>query len=374
MEELSEFVFLENKVLVAAFAISMIFGVIAQRTGFCTMGAISDVYNMGSWTRMRVWGTAAGTAMLGFALMSYLGWIRPADSIYSSGQMVWLAALVGGLLFGFGMVLASGCANKTLVRVGEGNLKSLVVFVMLGLGAYSAMWGLASALRVYTVEYGTLNLESGNLISAWVASALGFNPLSAGLIMAVLVGGGMIAWALWSPKFRSSNKHLLAGFGIGTVIVAMWWVIGDMGYVAEHPDTLESVYAGTASGRMQSFSFTGPVARTLHLLVATDLGQEIVIKLGVVTILGVILGSFLHALYSRTFEWEGFGGTQDTALHIVGGLLMGIGGVTAGGCTVGQGLSGVSTLSAVSFIAVFGIMLGAVGGLRLQMWLLMRGD
>ena len=327
--ELTEFVFLENKVLAISFVLSLIFGAIAQRTSFCTMGAVSDVYNMGSWTRMRVWGMAAGVAMLGFALMSYLGWIRPEDTIYSSGQMNWLSAVAGGLLFGFGMVLASGCVNKTLIRVGEGNLKSIVVFVMIGLGAYSAMWGLASALNMFTVKYGSFYIESGNLTPAWIASAFGLNAPTAGLVMAVLIGGGLTAWALWSPKFRSSSDNLLASIGIGLLVVALWWVIGHMGYVEEHPDTLESVYAGTTSGGVQSFSFTGPTARTIRLLIKTDPNQQIVLN---------------------------------------------VGGVVAGGCTVGHGLSGVSTLSGVSIIAVIGIMLGAVGGLRLQLWLLMRSE
>ncbi|MDU8946725.1 YeeE/YedE family protein [Ovoidimarina sediminis] len=372
--ELAEFVALENKVLAIAFALSVIFGAIARRTGFCTMGAVSDVYNMGSWTRMRVWGMAAGVAMIGFAVMSYLGWIRPLDTIYSAGRMNWLPAVVGGLLFGFGMVLASGCAHKTLVRIGEGNLKSLVVFVMMAIGAISAMWGFASALHVLTTNYGSFYIESGNLTPAWIASAFGWDASNIGLVMAIVIGGGLAAWAMSSAKFRASGDNLLAGLGIGLLIVAMWWVLGHMGYVAEHPDTLDSFYAGTASGSLQSFSFTSPIGRTLHLVMMTDLNQQIVLKVGVVTVLGVILGSFLHAILTRSFQWEGLYGEQDTALHIIGGLCMGVGGVVAGGCTVGQGVSGVSTLSGVSFIAVMGIMLGAIVGLRLQMWLLMRDE
>ncbi len=372
MEELADFVALENKVLMIAFLISAAFGVIAQRTGFCTMGAISDVYNMGSWTRMRVWGTAMGVAMLGFAVMAFLGLIKPADASFNLGKVTWLPAVIGGILFGVGMVLASGCANKTLIRVGEGNLKSLVTFIMLGLGAYSGMWGLASALHATTDQYGSVAVDNGTLMPQWIASATGSDVLSVGLFMAIVIGGGLIAWSLWSPKFRKSGNNLLAGFGIGLVIVAMWWLIGNMGYVEEHPDTLEAVYAGTTSGTMQSFSFTAPIARTINLLVATDINQEIVIKLGIVTVLGVIFGSFLHAVFSKTFQWEGFNDAQDTTLHLVGGVMMGVGGVTAGGCTVGQGLSGVSTLSAVSFIALAGIFVGALAGLRFQLWLLMR--
>lgn len=179
-----------------------------------------------------------------------------------------------------------------------------------------------------------------------------------------------MAWAMVNRKFRSSANNLLAGLGIGVLIVAMWWVIGNMGFVPEHPDTLEPAYLGTAAGKMQALSFTSPMARTLDWVISYD--DTTLLTLGVVSVIGVVLGSFAYSVYSRSFQWEGFHGTQDTALHIVGGSCMGIGGVTAGGCTVGQGLSGLSTLSVISMIAVVGIMLGAIMGLHLQRWLLMR--
>ena len=121
---------------------------------------------------------------------------------------------------------------------------------------------------------------------------------------------------------------------------------------------------------MQALSFTSPIARTLDWFMSFD--ANTILTLGVVTVFGAVLGSFIHSMYNRSFQWEGFSSTQDTALHIVGGLFMGVGGVTAGGCTVGQGLSGLSTLSVTSMIALTGIMLGGVIGLRLQLWLLMR--
>jgi Na+-transporting NADH:ubiquinone oxidoreductase subunit NqrB len=140
--------------------------------------------------------------------------------------------------------------------------------------------------------------------------------------------------------------------------------------VAEHPETLEATYLGTAGGRMQALSFTSPMARTLDWVMSYD--GNAALTLGVVSVVGVVIGALAYALVNRSFQWEGFHGTQDTALHIVGALFMGVGGVTAGGCTVGQGLSGLSTLSITSMIAVAGIMLGGVLGLRLQMWLVMR--
>ena len=360
----------ESIVLWASFLICVLFGAIAQRTHFCTMGAISDIYNISSWVRMRMWGMAIGVAMIGFYFLAWQGWIDPTKTIYYSGQVLWLSALVGGGLFGFGMVLASGCASKTLVRIGEGSLKSIVVFIIMGLAAFASMRGLTAFLRAQTVDRFSFPVEAGGNLPAWLSKTLGLNPGMTALLIVLSIGGGLIFWAVSNHKFRSSANNLLAGFGIGAVIVMIWWVIGHLGFVQEHPLTLESTYLSTPSGRIQALSFTGPMARTIDWVIFFEPAKKI--PLAVMLITGVILGSYLHALYSRTFQWEGFQSTQDTALHIVGAALMGIGGVTAAGCTVGQGLSGISTLSMTSFIALTGIMLGGIMGLRFQMWLLMR--
>ncbi|WP_298830554.1 YeeE/YedE family protein [uncultured Piscinibacter sp.] len=368
--ELSQVQALQTQVLWAAFGVSLAFGAIAQRTHFCTMGAISDIFNMGNWVRMRMWGMAVGVAMIGFYAMAALGWINASASIYSSARVPWLSALVGGALFGFGMVLASGCGSKTLVRIGDGNLKSVVVFFVMGFGAYASMRGMTGLLSSRTIDRVSFEMPGGSGVPTWLSGLLGIDPVVTGLALSLLVGGGLVAWALADAEFRTSADHLLAGLGIGGVIVAMWWIIGHMGFVPEHPETLEPVYLGTAGGRMQALSFTSPMARTLDYVMSFD--ANTVLSLGVVSVVGVVLGSFAYALTSRRFQWEGFNGAQDTGLHLVGGLCMGVGGVTAGGCTVGQGLSGLSTLGLTSFIAVTGIMLGAVLGLHLQRWLIMR--
>jgi hypothetical protein len=368
--QLEEVLALQAQVLWASFAVCIAFGALARRTDFCTMGAISDIFNMGSWVRMRMWGMAVGVAMIGFYVMAWFGLIYPVESIYSSGRVIWLSAIVGGAMFGFGMVLASGCGSKTLVRIGEGSLKSLVVFFVMGLAASATMRGMTAMLRSNTVDQVAFNIPAGSPVPAWLSAMLGVDPGATGLILGLLVGGGLVAWAVQNPKFRSSGNNLLAGLGVGAVIAVMWWVIGHMAFVAEHPDTLGPAYVGTAGGKMQALSFTSPMARALDYVVFFDGSTSL--TLGVVAVIGVVLGSLGYSLYSRSFQWEGFHGTQDTALHIIGAACMGVGGVTAGGCTVGQGLSGLSTLSVTSMIAVAGIMLGAIIGLRLQRWLMMR--
>jgi uncharacterized protein len=361
---------LQTTVLWAAFAASCVFGFIAQRTQFCTMGAVSDIVNMGSWTRMRMWGMAVGVAMIGFYGMGWLGWIDTGKTIYSSGRIVWLSALVGGLLFGFGMVLASGCGSKTLVRIGAGSLKSMVVFFVMGFFAFATLRGVFAVLRVNTVDQVAVDIAAGGSVPMWLTQFFGWSSGLSGLIAALVVGGGLVVWALLSKDFRTPDG-LLAGIGLGGVIAGMWWISGHLGFVPEHPETLESVYLATNSGRMESLTFTAPMAYLLDWLIHYSDTSK-VLTLGVVTVVGVVVGSFVQALLSRSFRWEGFRDTQDTALHLAGAAFMGVGGVTAMGCTVGQGLSGLSTLSLTSAIAVIGIMVGAVLGFRFQIWLLER--
>lgn len=362
---------LQSQVLWGAFAVSIAFGFIAQRTHFCTMGAVSDVVNMGSWTRMRMWGMAVGVASIGFYGMAWLGWIDAGRTIYTSGRIIWLSATVGGLLFGFGMVLASGCGSKTLVRIGAGSLKSLVVFFVMGFFAFATLRGVIAVWRVNTLDTVAFEIAAGGALPHWITAGWGVSAGLAGLLMAVLVGGALIVWALAERDFRQGGNNLLAGLGLGVVIAAMWWVSGHLGFVSEHPETLESVYLATNTGRMESLTFTAPMAYTLDWLIFYSDTSK-VLTVGVVTVIGVVVGALVQALLDRSFRWEGFSSTQDTALHLVGAACMGVGGVTALGCTVGQGLSGLSTLSLTSVIAVAGIGLGAVIGFRFQMWLLER--
>lgn len=368
--ELSEFENLRAQVLWAAFAVSVAFGVIAQRTHFCTMGAISDIVNMGDWTRMRMWGLAVGVAVLAFALMVWLGWIDPTKSIYATGRIIWLSALIGGALFGFGMVLASGCGSKTLVRVGGGSLKSLVVFVVMGVASFATLRGVTAVLRTETVDQVAFDLAPGSGLPQLLAAATGWSATSTTLWLGLAVGGALVLWALLGAGFRSAD-NVLAGVGIGATVAAMWWVSGRLGFVAEHPETLEAVYLASNTGRMESLTFTAPMAYTLDWLMFFS-DRSKLLTLGVVSVAGVVLGAFVYALVTSSFRWEGFRDTRDTALHLTGAVCMGVGGVTAMGCTVGQGLSGLSTLSLTSVIAVAGIVAGALSGFRFQLWLLER--
>jgi uncharacterized membrane protein YedE/YeeE len=357
---------LSTLVLWAAFGLSVLFGAIAQRTHFCTMGAVADIVNMGDWARMRMWVMAMGVAMIGFNIMVSLGWLDAGKSIYGGPKFIWLSALVGGALFGFGMVLASGCGSKTLVRIGGGNLKSLVVFIVLGVTAFATLKGITAVARVATVDTVAITLSTGQDLPSILAAPTGMAKTTLALWLGLAIGGALVVWSLSRQEGRSADS-LLAGLGVGAIIAGVWWVSGRLGHVAEDPNTLQEAFVSTNSQRMESLSFVAPVAYALDwLMFFSDKSKALTI--GIVSVLGVVVGSAAYSLLTSSFRWEGFRGAEDTANHVIGALLMGVGGVTALGCTVGQGLSGMSTLSLTSFVAVAAIIAGAVAALRYQIW------
>jgi uncharacterized membrane protein YedE/YeeE len=349
----TELVTLTKEVLGAFFLGGLLLGAISQRTHFCTMGAISDVVNMGDWTRARQWLCAIGVAMIGFTALADFGLIDPSKTLYASPRLMWLSTLVGGLMFGYGMVIASGCGNKTLVRMGGGNLKSVVVFVVMGISAFATLKGITAVLRTNTVDTVFVDMPAGANLSVLGIPHLGY-----------ILGALVLLWVLRHKDFWTFDS-LLAGLGVGGLVVAMWWVSGHLGFVPEHPETLDAVYLATNSGRIEALNFVAPVAYTLDWLMFYSDSSK-VLSVGIAAVAGVLVGSAISALQSKTFRWEGFASPRDLGQHLLGSVLMGVGGVTAMGCTFGQGLSGISTLSLNSVIALAAIVLGAVVSLRQQ--------
>jgi hypothetical protein len=199
------------------------------------------------------------------------------------------------------------------------------------------------------------------LSKAGFGEARALAPAAAAVIAAAM---------LLAAALRAEARRLevwLGGLGIGAAVVGGWWVTGQLGHLTEHPLTLEETFIGTQGGRMESLTFIAPIAHTVDWLILFS-DKSKMLTFGIVTTLGVVLGSALVALMQKSFRWEGFANTEDTANHLVGAVLMGIGGVTALGCTVGQGLTGVSTLALGSFVALAGILAGAVAALRYQSW------
>jgi hypothetical protein len=346
-------------VTAGAFALAFVFGAVGNRTHFCTMGAVSDWVNMGDLARMRMWLLAIAVALLGSSALHLAGVVDLRQSIYPGANFTWLSYLVGGFLFGIGMTLGSGCGSKTLIRIGAGNLKSVIVYVFLGIAAYMTLRGILGAFRVGVLEKAAIQLAQGQDLVALT----GVNRA----LLAALIGGALIVFVYWSRQFRSSFDYTLGGVVTGLVVVGGWYVSGVVGHVAEDPRTLQEAFVATNTGRMESFSFVSPLAYTLeYLMFWTDKSR--VITYGIASAAGVIAGSAAYALATRTFRWEGFRDAEDTANHIVGGVLMGFGGITALGCTIGQGITGVSTLALGSIMTFVAIVAGSAATMKYQEW------
>ncbi len=350
-----------------AFILAFIFGAVGNKTRFCTMGAVSDWVNMGSLSRMRMWLLAIAVAILGATALGAAGLVDYSKSIYTSPNLTWLSHVVGGFLFGVGMTLGSGCGSKTLIRVGHGSLKSLVVYVFLGFAAYMTLRGILGAFRVGVLEKVTVTLSPGQDLPSLLSAATHLPKSQSMLVLAVLVAGALLAFVYKSRDFRSSFDYTLGGVVTGLVVVGGWYVSGVLGHVAEDPNTLQEAFAGTNTGRMESFSFVAPLAYTLeYLMFWTDKSK--IVTYGIASAAGVIAGSAAYALATRSFRWEGFRDAEDTANHMVGGLLMGFGGITALGCTIGQGISGFSTLAVGSILTFASIVAGSAATLKYQYW------
>jgi uncharacterized membrane protein YedE/YeeE len=330
------------------------------------MGAISDIANFGDWTRARMAIAAVGVAIIGVAWLKVSGTVDIGKSFYVAPKLIWLSHIVGGLCFGFGMTLAGGCGSKTLLRVGSGSLRAFVTILVMGVVAWFTLRGILGVFRVATFDAVSVTLPTAQDIPTLVGLSG-----NAAATLAAVIGAAFVVFAFLGREFRNDKWNWLGGIVVGLTVIAGWYASGHVGFIAEHPESLEAAWVSTNSGRPESLTFTAPPAYLLELLGFWSDKSKFV-TFGIASVLGVVVGAWAMSLVTKTFRWEGFVNTEDLANHLIGATLMGIGGVTAMGCTVGQGLSGISTLSASSFLAVAGIMLGAVVALRYQNWRLER--
>ena len=350
------------------FVLAFIFGAVANKGNFCIMGAISDVVNIGHWGRMRMWLLAVAVAIIGANLLHYFGQVDLTKSVYQRPVLPWLSLLLGGALFGVGMTISAGCTNKNLVRLGGGSLRSLVVLVFLAISAYMTLKGLfaqwrSSYLDPVAIDLTTLGLANPGL-GTLVAKFTGLPGPTA--LLATLGGVGvlLLVFVFIDARFRRNQVQVIGALVLGLLVVAGWYLTGHLGY-GENPETLEMAYFATNTRTLESMSFVAPTAYSLELFVLwTD--KSLRISFGIASVAGVVLGSFAYAVVSRQFRWEGFASLQDLRTQLTGAVLMGSGGVTAMGCTVGQGMSGLSTLALGSFLAVASIVAGAVATMQWQ--------
>jgi uncharacterized membrane protein YedE/YeeE len=352
MEELSNI----HIVSIWGFCIALIFGFVGNKTHFCTMGAISDVVNIGSRGRMGSWFVGIGIAVLGVQFLRVQGFISLGESMYLSTQFLYLSYVLGGFIFGIGMTLAAGCGQRNLVRVGGGNLKSLMVVLVLGITAYMTLRGLLALLRINYIYKANIELQDLGMNSQSLTqgvSALTGIPDSTTLqtIAALIVGVGLIAYAVKQEEFRSSFDNILAGLAVGGCVVAAWFVTGYIGQ-----DDFDPIAP-------QGLTFVGPTGNTISYLM-TFTGAQI--NFGIAVTFGMIVGSFIYAIISGTFRIETFSNQSEMVGHLIGAVMMGFGGVLSFGCTIGQGVTGVSTLAIGSFITILMIIFGSALTMKVQ--------
>jgi uncharacterized membrane protein YedE/YeeE len=376
---------LYTQTLVWFFILSIILGAIANKANFCTMGAVSDWINIGSLNRLRSWLLSIAIAVIGVGILEFNGTIDmsltnsndTSNPPYRVAEFVWLRHLVGGIMFGIGMTLSSGCGNKTLVRLGEGNMKSLVVLVIMALAASAMLfssfdyWVFLQWMSAVSIDFTELGINSQDVGSV-LSGLAGVEPAPLNLfISALLLGGVMLAWILSSSNFRSDRELLLAGTVIGTLVIIAWYITtGPMG--AELLEELDFMDDRPYAAGAQALSFVAPTAHTAQYIYQGF--SPVYLSIGVVTVLGVIVGSFLYTVIFRTVRLEWFISWTDFSMHAIGAILMGIGGVLAMGCTIGQGISGVSTMALGSLVSLISIIGGSAMTMKYQYYLMMRED
>ena len=358
----------------SGYALAFIFGAVGNKANYCAMGAVSDAVNMGDWGRMRMWLLSIAVAILGANALQLLGYVDLSKSIYQTPNFTWFANILGGLMFGAGMTLGSGCGSKTLIRIGGGNLKSLVVFMFLGISAYMTLKGLFGVWRTAYIEPVAVNFLAygiaGQDLPSLLSGVTGIAKQQLQLAVAAIFAAAILTFVFSDRRFRGNLEQIIAGVVVGLVVVGGWYVTGHIGY-AENPDTLEMTFFGTNTHSAESLSFVAPLGYSLELLMLWS-DSSLHATFGVAAVVGVIAGSFAYAVISKNFRVEGFRDAKDTASHMLGGVLMGFGGVTCLGCTIGQGISGFSTLAMGSIISFFAIVAGAALTMKYQYWKMVR--
>ena len=353
MEYIREFISSDAQLVLAVggLAIGFFFGAIISRTNYCAMGALADIHNFGDTRRLRAWVLAAAVAVAGTQMLVAAGVVDTAKSMYAGASFNWLGHVVGGLIFGIGMVFAGGCPSRNLARAGAGDLRALMTLMVLGLFAYMSIGGILAPARNSLESLTTLSLNAptqrlGDLLATRL-------PLSS-QTLAGLVGGGIVlaafAYAFAGKSFRASPIHILSGVGVGLCVVAGWALTG-----LAFDDLAAKPLAPI------SLTFVRPAGDSLEWLqryTASPLPG-----FGVASLFGALLGAFTVSFARGHFRLATFTDVGDTLRHLGGAILMGLGGVMALGCTVGQSLTGVSTLSVGSFVATAAIVIGGRYGL-----------
>ncbi len=359
-------------VLWGGLLIGLAFGAVGQMTRFCVRGAIADWVIFRGPTRAIAWFVAIAVGALCVQLLVATGQIDASRTLGWASRLPWASYLGGGLLFGYGMVLCGGCPQRSLVKAGSGNLKAVVTLLVVAIAALMTLRGLLASLRVAAFDRWTVDLSTpqdiGSLLGPWVGmSPAGMRWLAVALLVAV------VGWLAIRARRSLDAPSVLGGAFVGLLVGAAFYVTGRVGFLAEHPETLEAAWLGTATRRPEGLSFSAPMGHWLDLMTLwTDKGT--VPTFGVLVALGVIAGAFLSAKLRGDFRLEMFASPREFGEHLVGGVLMGFGGITALGCSIGNGVTGMALLSTGAMLAVAGIVAGAWAALAVQSRRALRDD
>ena len=205
------------------FVIAFVFGFVGAKANFCTMGAISDVVNMGHWGRLRMWLLAVAVAIVGASVLSYSGAVDLSASVTQRPMLPWLSLLVGGFAFGVGMTLAGGCANRNLIRAGGGSVRSLVVLTFSAIAAYMTLKGLFGRWRASLLDPVNINLGERGWADQSLATALsraaGIEHGAALAGVAFVVAAALLVFVFKDGRFRANRLQVGAGFVLGLLVV-----------------------------------------------------------------------------------------------------------------------------------------------------------
>ena len=367
-------------VLSGFFLAAVVMGVAISRTNFCTMGAVSDWVNLRDFGRLGAWMLAIVVTMLSVSILEVssvfeLDGSRPP---YRSPTFAWLRYLLGGLMFGVGMTLAGGCVSKNLVRFGGGNLKSFVTLIFAAICAYLMTKTVFFEIAFYnwihplSIDLSLLELQTQDIGSIMAALIPSIDAGVFHIVTAIAVSVLVVWFILKTRGIRNNLTNISAGLIIGGAVTVGWYLTaGPVGI--EWAEAAEFVDNPPVGVGVQSFTFVNPLGEFISLFL--DLGNiSILVTAGMLAAVGLVAGSFADALVSRQFRLSWFASFRDFVVNAVGGILMGIGGVLALGCTIGQGISGLSTLAVGSIIVLVAIIFSSAVTLKVQYYRLVYED
>lgn len=373
----------------STFILAFILGAVVNKTNFCTMGAVSDLVNMGDSGRLRAWILAATVALIGVVILEVLGRVDLSSTLppYRGSEFQWGRYILGGVLFGIGMTFASGCGNKTLIRIGGGNIKSIFVFAVIAVIAYYMVDPFKELPSTWYQTYfsswlgkASISLDTPQDLGSIAGGLFGVSALTMRVILGVIVAAIALRYVFKSSDFRSSKDNVMAGIVVGLIVLMAWYFTSNTAVTTDDgPVSMTKFYGewdmvmdseegkpknGSTNLQAQSFTFISPIGQVFGYVGSSF--ESAFVTFGVISVLGVILGSFIWSLITRSFRIEWFNSFKDFYMHMIGAVLMGFGGVLGLGCTVGQAITGVSTLALGSFLVFISIVFGSAVTMKIQ--------